>query len=159
MTSQFFTRSFAFALAIAPLALSAAPALADSATATKRFAIEVSATVAGKLYTGSDIWEERLTYQPVADQDFMPYSSDIRGEAIVLTAEDGDELLMMTRSATGYSSRRYGQFIEQCLNDWDVELDKVAALTAYSGSCNLEARPVVLHHAEAMAGPLTPVQY
>ena len=159
MTSQFFTRSFAFALAIAPLALSAAPALADSATATKRFAIEVSATVAGKLYTGSDIWEERLTYQPVADQDFMPYSSDIRGEAIVLTAEDGDELLMLKRSATGYSSRRYGQFIEQCLNDWDVELDKVAALTAYSGSCNLEARPVVLHHDEAMAGQFTPVQY
>lgn len=159
MTSHFFTRTLAFALAIAPLALSAAPALADSATATKRFAVEVSATVAGKLYTGRDIWEERLTYQPVADEDFMPYSSDIRGEAIVLTSQDGDELLMLKRSATGYSSRRYGQFIEQCLNDWDVELDKVAALTAYTGSCDLEARPVVLHHDEAMTGQFTPVQY
>lgn len=157
MTSIFSVRTLAFALAIAPLALGAAPALADSAT--KRFAVEVSATVAGKIYTGRDVWEERLSYQPVADQDFMPYSSDIRGEAIVLTSQDGDELLMLKRSATGYSSRRYGQFIEQCLNDWDVELDKVAALTAYSGSCDLEARPVVLHHDEAMSGTFTPIQY
>lgn len=159
MTSHFFTRSIAFALAVAPLAFSAAPVMAESATATKRFAIEVSASIAGKLYTGRDIWEERLTYQPVADQDFMPYSSDIRGEAIVLTSQDGDEMLMLKRSATGYSSRRYGQFIEQCLNDWDVELDKVAALTAFNGSCDLEARPVVLRHDEAMAGTFTPVQY
>jgi hypothetical protein len=159
MTSHFSVHALALALAIAPVALCAAPAAAESATATKRFAIEVSATVAGKVYTGRDIWEERLTYQPVADQDFMPYSSDIRGEAIVLKAEDGDELLMLKRSATGYSSRRYGQFIEQCLADWDVELDKVAALTAYSGSCDLEARPVVLHHGEAMSGTFTPIQY
>ena len=159
MTSHFFTRPLALALAIAPFAFSAAPAAADSTVATKRFAVEVSASVAGKLYTGRDVWEERLSYQPVADQDFMPYSSDIRGEAIVLKAEDGDELLMLKRSATGYSSRRYGQFIEQCLNDWDVELDKVAALTAYTGSCDLEARPVVLHHDDAMTGTFTPVQY
>lgn len=158
MTSTFI-RTLAFALAVVPAVLSAAPAAADSATATKRFAIDVSATIAGKVYTGGDIWEERLSYQPVADQDFMPYSSDIRGEAIVLRSEDGDELLMLKRSASGYSSRRYGQFIEQCLNDWDVELDKVAALTAFSGSCDLEARPVVLHHDEAMTGKFTPVQY
>jgi hypothetical protein len=160
MTSHFTAfRSLAMALAIVPAALCAAPAAADSASATKRFAIEVSATVAGKTYTGRDIWEERLSYQPVADTDFMPYSSDIRGEAIVLTSEDGDELLMLKRSATGYSSRRYGQFIEQCLSDWDVELDKVAALQAFSGSCDLEARPAVLHHDEAMAGKFTPIQY
>jgi len=159
MTSQTSIRTLAIALAVVPVAFCAAPAAADSATATKRFAIEVSATIAGKAYTGRDIWEERLSYQPVADQDFMPYSSDIRGEAIVLTSQDGDELLMLKRSATGYSSRRYGQFIEQCLNDWDVELDKVAALTAFSGSCDLEARPVVLHHDEAMTGKFTPVQY
>jgi len=159
MTSQFSIRTLAIALAVAPVALGAAPASADSTSTTKRFAVEVSATVAGKAYTGRDIWEERLTYQPVADQDFMPYSSDIRGEAIVLTSQDGDELLMLKRSATGYSSRRYGQFIEQCLNDWDVELDKVAALTAYNGSCDLEARPVVLHHDDAMTGTFTPIQY
>ena len=159
MTSRFFTHALAFALAIAPFALGAAPAAADSAVATKRFAIEVSATIAGKLYTGRDVWEERLSYQPVADQDFMPYSSDIRGEAIVLVAQDGDELLMLKRSATGYSSRRYGQFIEQCLSDWDVELDKVAALTAYSGSCDLEARPVVLHYEDAMSGNFAALGY
>jgi len=159
MTSHFI-RTLAIALlAVVPVALSAAPAAADAATATKRFAIEVSATVGGKAYTGRDIWEERLVYQPVTDQDFMPYSSDIRGEAIVLKSQDGDELLMLKRSATGYSSRRYGQFIEQCLNDWDVELDKVAALSAYSGSCDLEARPVVLHHDDAMTGKFTAVQY
>lgn len=160
MTSHTFVlRSLAIALAVAPIAFCAAPASADSATATKRFAIEVSATVAGKAYSGRDIWEERLSYQPVADQDFMPYSSDIRGEAIVLRSQDGDELLMLKRSATGYSSRRYGQFIEQCLSDWDVELDKVAALSAFNGSCDLEARPVVLHHDEALAGKFTPIQY
>ena len=159
MTRHFTARLFAFALAIVPAVLGAAPAMADSATTTKRFAIEVSATVAGKVYAGSDIWEERLSYQPIADQDFMPYSSDIRGEAIVLKADDGDELLMLKRSATGYSSRRYGQFIEQCLNDWDVEMDKIAALNAFSGSCDLEARPVVLHHDDAMTGKFTPVGY
>ena len=161
MTSHFI-RTLAIALlAVAPVALGAAPAAAaDTATtATKRFAIEVSATVAGKAYAGRDIWEERLSYQPVADQDFMPYSSDIRGEAIVLKSQDGDQLLMLKRSATGYSSRRYGQFIEQCLNDWDVELDKIAALSAFSGSCDLEARPVVLHHDDAMNGTFTPIQY
>jgi hypothetical protein len=159
MTSNFIRTLAALALAVVPVALTAAPAAADSATTTKRFAIEVSATVGGRAYTGRDIWEERLSYQPVADQDFMPYSSDIRGEAIVLKADDGDELLMLKRSATGYSSRRYGQFIEQCLNDWDVELDKIAALNAFSGSCDLEARPVVLHHDDAMTGKFTPVQY
>jgi len=159
MTSHFSVHSLALALAIAPFALATVPAAAEPAVATKRFAIEVSATVAGKVYTGRDVWEERLSYQPVADQDFMPYSSDIRGEAIVLTAEDGDELLMLKRSATGYSSRRYGQFIEQCLVDWDVELDKVAALSAYDGSCDLEARPAVLHHDAAMAGQFTEIYY
>ena len=159
MTSHFTARIFAFALAIVPALFSAAPTMAASETTTKRFAIEVSAMVGGKTYTGRDIWEERLSYQPVADQDFMPYSSDIRGEAIVLKSTDGDELLMLKRSATGYSSRRYGQFIEQCLSDWDVELDKIAALNAFSGSCDLEARPVVLHHDDALTGTFTPVQY
>ncbi len=158
MTS-YFVRSIAIALAVVPALFSAAPAMADAETTTKRFAIEVSASIGGKAYTGRDIWEERLSYQPVADQDFMPYSSDIRGEAIVLTSVDGDELLMLKRSATGYSSRRYGQFIEQCLSDWDVELDKIAALNAFSGSCNLEARPVVLHHDDAMSGKFTAVGY
>ena len=160
MTSHFTAfRPLALALAIVPVALCAAPASADSTTATKRFAIEVSATVSGKTYTGRDIWEERLSYQPVASADFMPYSSDIRGEAIVLSAADGDELLMLKRSATGYSSRRYGQFIEQCLSDWNVELDKVAALQAFNGSCELEARPLVLHHDAAMSGQFMPIHY
>ena len=159
MTSHFI-RTLAIALlAVVPVTMSAAPAAAVESTTIKRFAIEVSASVAGKTYTGRDIWEERLTYQPVADQDFMPYSSDIRGEAIVLKADDGDELLMLKRSASGYSSRRYGQFIEQCLADWDVELDKIAALNAFSGSCELEARPVVLHHDDAMTGKFTDVGY
>ena len=158
MTSHSIVRSLAIALAVVPVALCAAPAAASSTT-TKRFAIEVSAVVAGKTYSGRDIWEERLSYQPVTDADFMPYSSDIRGEAIVLTSEDGDELLMLKRSATGYSSRRYGQFIEQCLSDWDVELDKITALGAFEGSCDLEARPVVLHHDEAMQGHFTPISY
>lgn len=159
MTSHISFRTLAMALAVVPAALSVAPAAADPGTATKRFAIEVSATIAGEVFTGRDIWEERLTYQPVADQDFMPYSSDIRGEAILLTSQDGEELLMLKRSATGYSSRRYGQFIEQCLNDWDVELDKVAALSAFEGSCDMEARPVVLHHNEALQGRFTSIEY
>lgn len=159
MTSHISVRTLAVALAVVPAVLCAAPAAADFGSATKRFAIEVSATVDGEVFSGRDIWEERLTYQPVADQDFMPYSSDIRGEAILLTSPDGDELLMLKRSATGYSSRRYGQFIEQCLNDWDVELDKVAALTAFEGSCEMEARPVVLHHNEALEGRFTSIEY